>query len=217
MTYAGAPDGADLVICPREGAGSRPATAAERAAIRVAVLAERVLRDEVLCRDSALVDDLLRRAYEHGDDLGNAFGIEAIENLVPDPDTMTPEELRAYVDERGGTVPDRPEAITCPACAGDDDTCARCEGQGLVLDPDADEDDDYLDALRDAVRDCAEPVEIYEWWRVSGWLAEHLRAIGEPVLDNDYGTWWGRTCTGQGVIMDGTLQRVAARIVGGAA
>ena len=52
---------------------------------------------------------------------------------------------------------------------------------------------------------------MYEWWRVSSWLCEQLHAIGEVTIDNDYGYWWGRTCTGQGWIMDGVLQRVAAR------
>lgn len=51
---------------------------------------------------------------------------------------------------------------------------------------------------------------MYEWWRVTEWLARQLKGIGEVVLDNNFGTWWGRTCIGQGLIMDGTLQRVAA-------
>lgn len=72
-------------------------------------------------------------------------------------------------------------------------------------------DDDILDAWRQAVSDCAEPAEPYEWWRVSGWLCRQLRDIGEVVIDNDYGYWWGRTCTGQAMIMDGTLQAVARR------
>ena len=38
-----------------------------------------------------------------------------------------------------------------------------------------------------------------------------LREIGEIVIDNDYGEWWGRGCCGQGVLMDGTLQEVAER------
>lgn len=70
--------------------------------------------------------------------------------------------------------------------------------------------DDDEDALKDAVRDNAEAAEVYEWWRVDDWLAGQLKKIGEPVLDNDCGYWWGRTCTGQAMIMDGTLQNVAA-------
>jgi len=74
------------------------------------------------------------------------------------------------------------------------------EVENLWSEP-ADEDDD------------PEPQEVYEWWIVTRWLADELRDIGEPVLNNDYGYWWGRTCTGQAVIMDGTLQQVAARLI----
>jgi hypothetical protein len=54
-----------------------------------------------------------------------------------------------------------------------------------------------------------EPQEIFEWWLVTDWLADKLSAIGEPVLRSDYGTWWGRTCTGQSIMLDGTLQKIA--------
>jgi hypothetical protein len=54
-----------------------------------------------------------------------------------------------------------------------------------------------------------QPHEIFEWWAVTGWLAEQLQQIGQPVLDNDFGHWWGRTCTGQAIILDGVMQKIA--------
>ena len=54
-----------------------------------------------------------------------------------------------------------------------------------------------------------QPQEIYEWWAVTEWLADKLIEFGQPVLKNDYGQWWGRTCTGQAIILDGTLQKIA--------
>lgn len=71
--------------------------------------------------------------------------------------------------------------------------------------------DDCVEDLQASVQEHAEPAEIFEWWAVTEWLAEQLTAIGEPVLDNAYGYWWGRTCTGQAMKMDGTLQRIAQR------
>ena len=51
-----------------------------------------------------------------------------------------------------------------------------------------------------------EPQEVFEWWCIRDpWLQEKLIGIGEVVLDNDYGTWWGRTCTGQSIICDPTF------------
>lgn len=55
----------------------------------------------------------------------------------------------------------------------------------------------------------SEAQEIFEWWSVTSWLAEKLLELGEPVLVNDYGQWWGRTCTGQNIILDGTFQKLA--------
>lgn len=71
-----------------------------------------------------------------------------------------------------------------------------------------------VETLREAVNNFGEAAEIYEWWRVTEWLAGELNAIGECVLDNDYGYWWGRQCSGQGYIMDGTLQQIARKYVG---
>lgn len=47
--------------------------------------------------------------------------------------------------------------------------------------------------------------EIFEWYCVSDWLAKKLAGLGEPVLFSDYGTWWGRTCTGQAIYLDPTV------------
>lgn len=48
--------------------------------------------------------------------------------------------------------------------------------------------------------------EIYEWWVVSDWLAQQLEKHGEAMLINDFGTWWGRTCTGQSVFLDSVIE-----------
>jgi len=51
--------------------------------------------------------------------------------------------------------------------------------------------------------------EIFEWWSISNWLAEKLREHKQPILDNDYGTWWGRCTTGQAIKMDGVIEEIA--------
>lgn len=54
----------------------------------------------------------------------------------------------------------------------------------------------------------SEPQEIYEWWIVSEYLAEKLKEKGEPILtDNRY--YWGRTTTGQAILMDGVISEIA--------
>lgn len=52
------------------------------------------------------------------------------------------------------------------------------------------------------------PQEIFEWWLVSPWFGRQLVLRGEPVLDNDYGLWWGRTATGQAISADYIIQQI---------
>lgn len=48
-----------------------------------------------------------------------------------------------------------------------------------------------------------ESQEIMQWFSLNdNWIAEELEKALEPVLKNEYGTWWGRTCFGQSVELD---------------
>jgi hypothetical protein len=203
----------------------RDGTPEEWRSIRIQIRAEMYQRNEILCCQSSLVDDLLRLAGETRGDLGNAFEYEAIENLYTDPSDWDADRCREYLSDEGIDEPEKPTA-QCENCDGTGELmkettqtlypCESCKGTGEVNDPDADDDDSprgYLTELRDAVQEHSQdhPAEVYEWWLVSDWLCRQLRDAGRPVLDNDYGSWWGRTCTGQALIMDGVLQELAAR------
>lgn len=59
-----------------------------------------------------------------------------------------------------------------------------------------------------------EPQEIFEWWAVSDWLKGQLIQEDAPILDCDFGTWWGRTETGQCLTMDWHLKQIARRVLG---
>lgn len=50
--------------------------------------------------------------------------------------------------------------------------------------------------------------EIYEWWVVSDWLEKRLEEQGEPILKTEYGSWWGRTCTGQAIYLDSVIEAI---------
>lgn len=49
---------------------------------------------------------------------------------------------------------------------------------------------------------------IYEWWLVSNCLLSKLNEKNEPILKTDYGSWWGRTCTGQSITMDSVIKEI---------
>ena len=53
-----------------------------------------------------------------------------------------------------------------------------------------------------------EPQEIFEWWVVTDWLLDRLEEQGEPVLRTDFGNWWGRTCTGQAILLDSVIETI---------
>lgn len=55
-----------------------------------------------------------------------------------------------------------------------------------------------------------EPAEVMEWWLVSDWLGDCLSDRGMVVLRYGSSAWWGRCCTGQGIIIDGIMQRIVA-------
>ena len=60
------------------------------------------------------------------------------------------------------------------------------------------------------VRDNGEDVnEVFEWYLVSDWFLDRLREINEPIIDNDYGEYWGRCCTGQSIYLDHNIQELA--------
>lgn len=222
VTYRGDPDGPALEV--REGTDWRPATADERRAVRVELLAERLADRDIYHCDSSLVGALLQHSEELPEELRDEWSTENITGEYPDPSEWTVEECREYLRDHGYPEPTRdanPWAM-------------HTERLAMALDefdpefPPTDSDDelrarvlaamnadtlDGLDEWRNAVRDNAEPAEVFEWWRVSRWLAEQLAAAGEVTLSNAYGEWWGRCTTGQALIMDGVLQKVAAAIL----
>jgi len=136
-----------------------------------------IARDLRACQ-SALVSALLESAQAHGgnDDLACAFDSDQIENIYSDASCWTIKRCREYLDDYA-----------------DGANCYPSDRKDVR-------------AWRDAVRDYAQPAEIFEWWLIGDSMAaDALRELGQPILDNDFGTWWGRTCTGQAVALDPTF------------
>ncbi len=57
-----------------------------------------------------------------------------------------------------------------------------------------------------------EPREVFEWYAISDWLARKLKDNHEVVIQNEYGTWWGRQCTGQAIYMDHVIEKIYASL-----
>lgn len=50
--------------------------------------------------------------------------------------------------------------------------------------------------------DNKEPQEVFEWWAVSEFLYLKLKERGYPVIEYGCTHIWGRTCTGQAILLD---------------
>lgn len=68
--------------------------------------------------------------------------------------------------------------------------------------------DYYYNQYIDHLKEESEEQEVFQWYLVSDWLANKLEAIGQPILRTDSNILWGRTCYGQSLELDGTLQEV---------
>jgi hypothetical protein len=86
------------------------------------------------------------------------------------------------------------------------DTCGSCGQQA-----------DYFDSETQTCEKCFQDnqhsQDIYEWWVVSDWLVIKLRQHGEPILSNDYGSWWGRCCSCQAIFLDGVISEIYKEVM----
>lgn len=57
-----------------------------------------------------------------------------------------------------------------------------------------------------------EPQEVFEWWIITEYLYKKLQAKGEPVLEWGNNYYWGRTCTGQAILLDGVISDICAEM-----
>lgn len=191
-------------------------------ALRIQVLADGYVEREIRHCQSALVDACLASgAIEY-------VQYEDIENLTVNPDRWTAAQCREWLEDNGvdyetwDAVADNPFKLSRQELATElealsfevrDEESQETLAESLFGCID-DGDFGDVESWRDAVRDNAGNQEIYEWWLVSQWLHGELRDAGQPVLDDGQSHWWGRTCTGQSIVLDGVLQQIAAKYAG---
>lgn len=57
-----------------------------------------------------------------------------------------------------------------------------------------------------------EPQDIMEWWIVTKWLYEKLKAKNHPVLEWGNNYYWGRCTSGQAILLDGVISEICAEM-----
>ena len=119
-----------------------------------------------------------------------------------------PFEAMLRADENGEILEDADNLYTNPDRWTAEDCAAWLDETGIEVDPtdyDGFEPDEYAEALRDLVRDNAEPAEVFEWWAVTSWFADWLRDNGHVVVDWFGVEVWGRETRGQAISMDAVI------------
>lgn len=170
----------------------------------VDTLVERYINDYIHGNQSGLVTRLLG-------DYSDYLSWEDVTNQYPDVYSMSADKLAALVDECEESTDAWKKLVELDS----DDYDHLGDTPEEIFDnvTPGDLNDEDLGLMRDRLSDRLEPQEIYEWWLADEWLAKQLEAIGEPTLTDGSSHWWGRTCTGQMIKMDGTLQQIAAKFV----
>lgn len=74
-----------------------------------------------------------------------------------------------------------------------------------LKDKNEEEVEEYIQEIRDNGEDVQEPLE---YWIVSEWFYDKLKALGEPVIEWSGLNIWGRTCSGQAIALDNTIDDV---------
>lgn len=54
----------------------------------------------------------------------------------------------------------------------------------------------------------SEAQEIFEWWIVSSYLYSKLKEHNEPVIEWGNNCYWGRTCSGQSILLDSVISSI---------
>ena len=169
-----------------------------------------VERDVSACV-SSMVGYIIRKQYNDGD-RDAPFELDDIENYYA---SVCPEcdsdcgftEMDAYKCDCCGAMRETDEGVA--SCLG----CSEAFGE---LEP-GEEPADYEEVRAHKCDWCGhivedkfdlhtKPQEVYEWWIVSNWMMEKLRARGEVVIPHL--NIWGRTCTGQAILLDGVVSRI---------
>ena len=94
--------------------------------------------------------------------------------------------------------------LRCPKCGNPVKECEDEEKDAYWL-------CEYCDIRLNEEPD-SEPQEIFEWWIVTEYLYEKLKAKGEPVLEWGNNYYWGRTTTGQAIAMDSVIGEICSEM-----
>lgn len=170
-------------------------------------IVENLIRTTVHRCQSCLVDKLLTN-----DPPIDGFSWEDIQNQSVDPSDWERDEIYQYADDNGINLDGDPRKLDRDdliSTSGEDDDTEETDDElrEIIV---ANNLDEWIDSVREWSQE--NPQEVYEWWLVDQFVLAELAEMGEPFIDNDFGEWWGRTCSGQMICCDSTFYTLAEKL-----
>jgi hypothetical protein len=156
---------------------------------------------EVYCNVGFLVEYCLSKGYE---DSESPISLDNLENYY-----SYPEYNSDYARFDGGTEEQRDNEIE-----------RLRDLQSDLYDEMNGENDEEIEAKRDKIEEEigelnnleTEPQEVFEWWAISSYLYDKLKALGYVVCDAGSCYIWGRTTTGQAILLDYVITKICAEM-----
>lgn len=165
---------------------------------------EKFVDREVLCCDTSVVEYILRQDNFTYDDV--PFTYDDIENLYPNNQEDI-DELEEKIQELEDSKPDEPDSWDYETDQDFYDAYDAYEEKTKEIDAKI---SDLEDEVSELEYQQERPREVFEWWRVTGYLYEKLRENGEVVLEGPNGYYWGRCCRGQAILLDWVISEICA-------
>lgn len=157
---------------------------------------QKFVGNEVYCNVNSLAEFALRFSEELNQDA--PFSFDDIENYY-----TYPEYRGHYADFNGGTKEELDAEVE--RLQELQETIGEDEGGT-----------DYISLITAEIEALealdSEPAEIFEWWAVSYFLFNQLKAYGAPVVDAGSCYLWGRTTTGQAILLDYCITQICAEM-----
>lgn len=159
----------------------------------------------VYCNVNSLVEYIIGRGYEDRD---APFSIDDVENYYSFPEwseTVLGEDL--YFE--GGYEDDKDKFLE--EFERLQEESEQLLTDGTISEQTHEDNLEQIEKFREEFKDIDdEPSEIFEWWAVSEFLYRKLKENGYCVLDAGSCYVWGRTTTGQAILLDHVITDICA-------
>lgn len=162
----------------------------------------KIVNNEIYVCQTGLVEELLNNGLFEWDNIQNMYidNSEQVKELQEQKEEIEEqiEELKEQIEQIEGQRQEEEEELI--------EQIEELERDIEKLDKQIEQIEGQIEELKEEEKTPNEPIE---WWCVSNWLKEKLLEYNEPILENDFGTWWGRCTTGQSIKLDWVIQEIA--------